>query len=363
MGILQAPSVLPAQVGVIGAIKYMVTTDNLATITTAGYMNNVDLGVYPLASTDILGVTYSFVISTGVGTFGFFNVSITNGVITLVAQASSGGVTLPVVSGDFANFNGTTGVIKDAGFSPTDATKAKVVMLNAAPTINHVAIFTNANGTVGDGGVLGTAAAKAATNNALADVASTAGSGFTIGHVVTAADTAGTIQDGGVLGTAAAKAASDNALSTVASTAGSGFTAGHVVTAADAAGSIQDSGIVGTNIVSKAAANTFSGVGSIILPKVNGTEAANAVTASGVAGLITTSALTTAGGASYAITWTNTVMTATSSVLLTLAGGTNTTKDITLEVVPGAGSATLTIYNNTAATALNGTVLVSYAVL
>jgi hypothetical protein len=44
---------------------------------------------------------------------------------------------------------------------------------------------------------LGTAAAKAATNAALPDVASTAGSGFTIGNFVSAADAAGTIQDSG----------------------------------------------------------------------------------------------------------------------------------------------------------------------
>lgn len=44
---------------------------------------------------------------------------------------------------------------------------------------------------------LGTAGAKAATNNSLGDVASTAGSGFTIGNFTSAADTAGTIQDSG----------------------------------------------------------------------------------------------------------------------------------------------------------------------
>jgi hypothetical protein len=124
-----------------------------------------------------------------------------------------------------------------------------------------------------------------------------------------------------------------------------------------------DSGLAVSNVVSKVAVNTFTGVGSIILPKVNGTESSNAVTASGVAGLITTSSLTTAGGGSYAITWTNTVMTATSVVLLTIAGGTNTTENITLKIVPGSGSGTLTIYNNTAATALNGTIFISYLVI
>lgn len=82
-----------------------------------------------------------------------------------------------------------------------------------------------------------------------------------------------------------------------------------------------------------------------------------------MAGLLTTSSLSTAGGASYAITWTNTFISATSVVLLTIAGGTNTTENITLKCAPGAESATLTIYNNTAATALNGTIFISYLVM
>jgi hypothetical protein len=97
--------------------------------------------------------------------------------------------------------------------------------------------------------------------------------------------------------------------------------------------------------------------------KVNGTEAANAVTASGTAGVITTSALTTAGGGSYAITWTNTFISSGSVISLTLMGGTNTVKNIAIQAIAGAGTSTLTIYNNTAATALNGTILIGYQVI
>lgn len=97
--------------------------------------------------------------------------------------------------------------------------------------------------------------------------------------------------------------------------------------------------------------------------KVNGAEAGNATTASGTTGVITTSALTTAGGASYAITWTNTFITTDSTILLSLMGGTNTTENITLKATAGAGSSTLTIYNNTAATSLNGTILIGYIVI
>lgn len=97
--------------------------------------------------------------------------------------------------------------------------------------------------------------------------------------------------------------------------------------------------------------------------KANGTEAANAVTASGTAGVITTSALTTAGGANYAITWTNTLITTASTIMLSVMGGTNTTQNINFTVTAGSGTSTLTIFNSTAATALNGTIKIGYIVI
>jgi hypothetical protein len=178
----------------------LITTDSLAVVTAAGYLNNQNLLGNQILPTDIFDILYLFNPQTKVGVFGIFQVtySSTTG-FTLNIWENPGNVLLPVVSGDFAVFNGTTGQIKDAGYSATNAAKTKVVMLNAAPTINHVAIFTAADGTIGDGGVLGTAAAKAASNNALSTLASTAGSGFTIGHLISAADAAGTIQDSGVV--------------------------------------------------------------------------------------------------------------------------------------------------------------------
>ena len=197
MGIQQLPVILPSQVGILPQMKRMVTTDSLATITTAGYLNGVDLQSNPIQASDVLDVLYSYNLQTNSGTFGIFTVSISNGVITLTQWANPGDVLLPVVSGDFANFNGTTGQISDAGFSPTDATKTKVVMLNAAPTINHAAIFTNANGTIGDGGVLGTAAAKAASDNTKATLASVSAA-TVLGNLAKFSDTAGTVADQGI---------------------------------------------------------------------------------------------------------------------------------------------------------------------
>jgi len=102
---------------------------------------------------------------------------------------------------------------------------------------------------------------------------------------------------------------------------------------------------------------------SMVLTKVNGTESSNAVTASGNAGVITTSSLSTTAAGNYAITWTNTKITATSVVTLTIIGGTNTTMNNNFKCVPGSGSATLTIYNTDPSAALNGTILIAYQVL
>jgi hypothetical protein len=59
---------------------------------------------------------------------------------------------------------------------------------------------------------------------------------------------------------------------------------------------------------------------------------------------------------------TNRYISSTSQVMLTLSGGTNTNQNITLQLVPGSETATLTIYNNSADTPLNGTVLISYSI-
>jgi hypothetical protein len=148
MGILQAPSVLPGQVGVLGALKYMVTTDSIGTITTAGYLNNIDLAVYPILSTDVIATQYSFNLQTNKGTFSIFTVSISNGVITLVDWSNPGDVLLPVVNNHFANFNGTSGQIKDAGYLPSDPTLTIVSMVATPTIVNNIAYFDDTNGSI-----------------------------------------------------------------------------------------------------------------------------------------------------------------------------------------------------------------------
>lgn len=212
MGVLQFPQQLTGTVGFAPNIRYMVSTDSIGTITTAGYLNSTNMdSATPLNNADVVFALYNFNTTTKSGSFAIFTVSIT---------ASNGQITLT---------------------QWLDALSSNVML-----------------------------------NNTL---------------------------------------------------------------------------------------NTMTSAGGFNLAKVNGTEASNAVTANGFAGMITTSSLTTAGGSSYVITWTNTLMNASTFVGLTLAGGTNTTENITIKCVPGSGTATITIYNNTASTALNGTIILNYVLM
>ncbi len=334
--IYQLPIQQPAMVGVFPNQKFAVFGDNLATITTAGYLNQVSLESNPLSSTDVLQVLYSFNNVTQVGTYGVFTVSIsTSGVITLVAAVSPGDVLLPVVANHIAQFNGTTGQIYDG----------------SAPAVHGGNIQAGLSGTAG---TLASFPATAACGSLIvAGVANTGNTNTTVSNVAMGQASVVSIPD-------PVNAAARFMVGATATP----FVSGNFPIASGTGGLFVDSGAAPGSFANLTAANTFSGAGQIILAKANGTEAANAVTASGNAGVITTSSLTTAGGATYVITWTNTKITATSVIGLTIQGGTNNaTNNITFTCVPGSGTATLTIFNNTAATALNGTLLLGYSVL
>jgi hypothetical protein len=94
-----------------------------------------------------------------------------------------------------------------------------------------------------------------------------------------------------------------------------------------------------------------------------GTSTAAAATVNNASGSITTESLATAAGAFYTFVLTNGLITAQSVIAVTVASGTNTTAGLMVsEVVPAAGSATIKI-KNTNAGALNGTIVINYAVL
>lgn len=333
--IYQFPTPIPVTNGNYPQFKFAVFGDNLTTVTTAGYLNAsaIESGI-PLSNADIIMALYSFSPNTTSGTFGIFTVSITasTGLVTLTSWGNPGDAVLPTTANYLAHFTNTTGTISSAAANVTNPGNISAGLSGTAGTVSSFP------GTASKGSLV------------LAAVANTGNTTTTISNAAMGQASVISIPD-------PAGATADFVL------APSALVNGNLNKASGTAGLIVDAGIAATAVMQNNAVNTMTGAGQIILAKANGTEAANAVTASGNAGVITTSSLTTAGGSSYAITWTNTLITSTSTILLTIMGGTNTTENITLKATAGTGTSTLTIYNNTASTNLNGTILIGYAVL
>lgn len=94
------------------------------------------------------------------------------------------------------------------------------------------------------------------------------------------------------------------------------------------------------------------------------TATAGAATLSQLSGKITSEALTTAAGADYTLTITNTLCAAGDLVFASVDNGTNTTAGISVQrVTPGAGTIVILVRNTHASAALNGTIKVSFMVV
>jgi hypothetical protein len=202
---------LPGQNGVTPRRVQIVTTDSLSQVTTAGYLTEGKLLPYTIFPTDIIDMIYSLNEATGVGTYGQFLPTITAGVITLTQYLSPGDVTLPVISGHIAVFDGTTGKVGDdaatainggniqaglsgtAGFLasfPATASKGSFRVVATANSGDTVTTLTNA--AMGQATVVTIPDPAAAT----ATIPLKAGP-FVGGNLVKCSGTAGLLVDGG----------------------------------------------------------------------------------------------------------------------------------------------------------------------
>lgn len=319
------------------SIVYLVTTDTYAIVTTTGYLNNAKQEGFTfnnqqmaLVYTTDDGPVWLQVVVT------YSDSSILNTVVSLVEPVNPGDVVLPTIANHL------------------------IVSTNTAGTLGNLSGTAINNGTIQSGllagGVVGAFVAYPTTTlSGFLQVSPTVNSSGNFNTTITNAAAVGQTQVISVPDVGAATG------QFVAKTAA--FVSGNFPQNSGTAGLVIDSGLAVSNIVSKIAANVFSGSGQITLAKASASESGNAVTASGNAGYITTSALTTAAGATYSITWTNTKITATSVIGLTIQGGTNTVQSVKFTCAAGSGSATLVINNIGPTNALNGTIIIGYSVL
>ena len=90
---------------------------------------------------------------------------------------------------------------------------------------------------------------------------------------------------------------------------------------------------------------------------------AGAATLNKLAGTITSESLTTAAGAAYTLTITNSLVTTGSVVVASVSQGSNTTEPVYVSTVtPGSGSVVIKVYNGHASAALNGTLKVAFSI-
>ena len=158
----------------------------------------------------------------------------------------------------------------------------------------------------------------------------------------------------------------DPGVNTVSLTTLNGITAvsGNLPSFIGTKGIIQDSAIATSALILNNTNGQMSAGHTLLLDKGTGTEAANAVTISNQAGVITTSDLSAvAAGGTYVITLTNTKITTSSVVLVSLMGGSNTTLGVQLSATAASGSSVITIANTNVASNLNGTLLIGFTVL
>lgn len=108
-------------------------------------------------------------------------------------------------------------------------------------------------------------------------------------------------------------------------------------------------------------AQQLAAAASILLDKGTGIESSNAVTINKQSGVITTTSLTTAQYGTEVITLTNSEIAATSVVIVSVMGGSNTTPGISVSATAASTSSVITITNLNSAS-LNGTVIIGFAV-
>lgn len=320
-----------AQTGLVGTVPYPIyiqTNDTYATVTTAGYLTKAKQEGFTFSNQQM-----ALVYTSDDGPV-WLQVVVSGSVVSLQEITSPGDVVLPTIANHFIVSTNTTGTLANL----------------TGTAINNGSIQAGLSGTAGT--LISYPGTASKGSLIVAGVNNTGNTNTTISNVAMGQASVVSIPDPA------------NAIGRfVVGATATPFVSGNFPVASGTGGLMIDSGASPSSFANLTAANAFSGAGQITLAKVNGTESGNAVTASGNAGLITTSSLNTAAGGTYAITWTNTKITATSVFSFCIQGGTNTTQNITFTCLPGTGTATLTIYNNTAATALNGTIFIGYSVL
>jgi hypothetical protein len=116
MSILSFDVSWPGVEGVDPRLVRIVSTDNYATITAAGYLNGIINQGFSLKSTDIVWIIYNFTNNVSTANWLQGMLSFSNGIVT-VAPVLGALVSPPLTVGDIPSFANANGGLQDSGIS------------------------------------------------------------------------------------------------------------------------------------------------------------------------------------------------------------------------------------------------------
>ena len=312
---------------------YIQTNDTVATVLTAGYLNKSRTYFQFPYNNDQMALVYT---TDNGGQTQWLTVSVSGSTYSLVAPTADGVVALPTVANQITYSTNTGGALASVGLA--------------------TALFNAGNISAGISGTAGALYSfpSAATSGKLGLVGVASGGNYAVNISNVSYGQASTLSFADV-GSAAGRFL-------VANTA-TPFTSGNIAKASGTGGLMVDASIAASNLMVLNAVNTMAAASQIILDKGTGIESSNAVTINKMSGVITTTSLTTAGGATETVTLTNSEVAATSVVLASIGNGTNSaTNAYTVTTTVTLHTVVFVITNTTAATALNGTLVINFAV-
>jgi hypothetical protein len=150
-------------------IVRIVSEDTLAAVGTAGYLTAQHANIVALNEGDWQWEVSDMVLVYASDGWGFFQIDPAFASLTPFVFGGSV-VGAPVVVGDFAVFQSTSGNLEDLGYLPSDASKTVVVMAGSAVVSGRIAHFVDTAGTIDD-----TAAAVTNAGSIYAGLSGTAG--------------------------------------------------------------------------------------------------------------------------------------------------------------------------------------------
>ncbi len=137
--------------GVDPSIVRIVSTDNLATVGATDYLIAQTANIASINSGAFEWNVDDFVLVKASNGWDFFSIDPSFASLNIWEPGSGVAVVgSPVVIGNFAVFQSTSGNIEDLGYLPSDATKTTVVMAGSSTVIGRIAHFIDTAGTIDD---------------------------------------------------------------------------------------------------------------------------------------------------------------------------------------------------------------------